>query len=157
MCLKGKLVMSKFFNISVIAVLVLFCIKTEFSQTNISLRDEVIAPNEALAVESCIRIMEAEREYYSGSGAGNFNTFPWLMNAGLIEFPLAGGISNGYNLTLFAYYATPTQPSYFYVQATPRIFKVTGIRSFYCDQTGVIRGANKRGGLATSNDPPISF
>jgi hypothetical protein len=147
--------MSKFFKIFIISILCLSCCKAGFSQTGISSRNDVAALNEALAIDSSFRIMDAEREYQSGVGFGNYGTFSQLFNTGLIGYPLVSGNSSGYYFTLVVYYETVVQPSRFYLQATPQLYKRTGIRSFYCDQTGVIRGGNKRGGYATANDPPI--
>jgi type IV pilus assembly protein PilA len=53
--------------------------------------------------------------------------------AGLISGNLASGTSSGYNFTV-----TQT-PSGYGVSATPKTFGSTGRRTFYTDQTGVIR------------------
>jgi hypothetical protein len=41
------------------------------------------------------------------------------------------------------------------VTATPRVFGTNGRRSFYMDETGVIRAAERAGQPATANDPPV--
>ncbi len=53
--------------------------------------------------------------------------------AGLIPASLAAGSTGGYNFTLTA---TPTGYS---ATAVPKVFNSTGRRTFYTDQTGVLR------------------
>ena len=40
--------------------------------------------------------------------------------------------------------------------ATPQSYRKTGRKSFYIDETGVMRGADKNGVTATNDDPPIA-
>ena len=39
--------------------------------------------------------------------------------------------------------------------ATPRNYGKTGRRSFFTDETGLVRGANHKGEPATAADPPV--
>jgi type IV pilus assembly protein PilA len=64
------------------------------------------------------------------SGAG---TAEGASAAGLIPGGLANGSSNGYNFTL-----TQTATGYA-VSAVPKTFGSTGSRTFFTDQTGIIR------------------
>lgn len=64
----------------------------------------------------------------SGSG-----TAEGAASAGLIPAGLASGTSNGYNFTL-----SQTQTGYA-VSAVPKTFGSTGRRTFFTDQTGIIR------------------
>lgn len=54
-------------------------------------------------------------------------------NAALISGSLASGTSGGYNYTITA------SPSGYAVSAVPKAFGSTGRRTFYTDQTGIIR------------------
>ncbi|MBV8705730.1 MAG: DUF2950 family protein [Acidobacteriaceae bacterium] len=79
------------------------------------------------------------------SGAGT-NEGPQAAN--LISSNLAAGSTGGYNYTV-----TQT-PSGYAVQAVPKAFGNTGRRSFYSDQTGVIRESNTQE-PATANSPEM--
>ena len=68
--------------------------------------------------------------------------------ANLISSNLAGGSSGGYNYTV-----TQTSSGYA-VQAVPKVYNTTGRRSFYTDQTGVIRQSTTQE-PATANSPEI--
>lgn len=48
-----------------------------------------------------------------------------------------------------------SQGAGFQLAATPDQYGKTGRRSFYLDSTGVLRGADKKGAVATSTDPPV--
>lgn len=67
-----------------------------------------------------------------GPPAGS-GTAEGVAAAGLIPAGLASGTSNGYNFTL-----TQTPTGYAAV-AVPKTFGSTGRRTFYTDQTGIIR------------------
>lgn len=140
-----------------------------------------IAANEASAVISLRTIDVAAVQYASGYENGfpsNFEVFGYgesivgdCNHAGLIDRRLATGQKNGY---IFTY--TPQFPdgqsgpavspkaaakrctsggaSGFTVTADPVRRGSTGQRSFYTDQTGVIRYSND-GGSATADSPPL--
>jgi type IV pilus assembly protein PilA len=69
--------------------------------------------------------------------------------AGLIPGSLASGTASGYNFTV-----APTQGGYS-VTAVPKTFGSTGRRTFYSDQTAVIR-ENWGQDPATANSPEIT-
>lgn len=68
--------------------------------------------------------------------------------AGLISGNLASGSTGGYNYTI-----TQT-PTGYAVSAVPQVFGSTGRRTFYSDQTGVIR-ENWGREPATTNSPEV--
>jgi type IV pilus assembly protein PilA len=82
--------------------------------------------------------------------------------AGLVDADLAAGKKNGYT---FRYSLTPlsgnlteeeaAQAMGFQLAATPDEYGKTGQMSFYLDSTGVLRGADKQGAVASSSDPRI--
>lgn len=116
----------------------------------------VINQNEARAIQSLRNIHSAQLTYQSTVGNGNFGTLHTLYQAGLISAQLASGHSSGYVFDCAAVLQSPpSQPALFYSRAFPSYYGETGIRSFYIDTSGVIRGADKNGAAADANDPPV--
>jgi len=82
--------------------------------------------------------------------------------AGLVDTQLAVGESGGYR---FRYTIVPAggegdeternKNAGFTLAATPLQYQTDGKRSFYLDSGGTLRGADKRGGVATALDPAI--
>lgn len=83
-------------------------------------------------------------------------------HAGLLDEPLAAGERGDYR---FRYVIKPAEGSVdeaernklagFALAATPLKYGQGGRRSFYLDSAGILRGADKQGEVATSNDPEI--
>jgi hypothetical protein len=110
---------------------------------------------ESGAISSVRWVSGAQATYEATAGLGNYGTLGQLSETGLIDAYLTSGEKCGY---LFRVETTPRMkntPPTFKVKAVPRIYQVTGVRSFYIDQNGVIRGADKGGAEANENDPPI--
>lgn len=95
----------------------------------------------------------AQATYYSFSN--NYGTLIQLAKSGLIGEYLADGENCGYLYAVSISPRTGNVPANFQVRATPQQYGVAGIRSFYIDETGILRGADKGGGKADVNDPPI--
>ena len=83
--------------------------------------------------------------------------------AGLLDADLAKGIAGGYRLRYSIVAATGEEDisernrgAGFTLAATPVLYGKDGRRSFFLDNTGVLRGADKNGVVATANDPRIS-
>jgi hypothetical protein len=80
----------------------------------------------------------------------------------LVDADLAAGNKDGYTIR---YTITPAGGSLseeeankaetFSVASSPKEYGKSGRRSFFLDSTGILRGADKQGGLATANDPRI--
>lgn len=103
---------------------------------------------------SLMRIFSgAEATYHSANN--NFGTLLQLIKFGVIYEPLADGENCGYLYTVAVTPQTKNIPAGFQVKATPQQYGVSGVRSFYIDETGIIRGGDKGGAAANSNDPPI--
>ena len=98
----------------------------------------------------------AEMTYLTTTGAGSYGTFSQLLTAGLINSRRAGGTNHGYTFTLLTINPPAGAPAFFSVKATPVNYGVSGTRSFYIDDTAVIRGGDKQGQPADKNDPPIN-
>jgi len=82
--------------------------------------------------------------------------------AGLVDAELAGGSKDGYAIR---YTITPStahlpeeeasKAEAFSLAASPTEYGKTGRRSFFLDSSGVLRGADKQGGVAAVTDPRI--
>ena len=113
------------------------------------------AANEGSAQSSLRTIHAAEATYQSTTGAGKFGTLNELAAANLIDLKLATGNKNGYNFTVELTTDDLNYPG-FEVVARPLTYRTDGIRSFYVDQTGVIRAGDNSGGPATKTDQPVN-
>ena len=82
--------------------------------------------------------------------------------AGLLDADLAAGRKDGYSIRYTAVPATGSSPEEdaskaegFSLAASPTEYGKTGRRSFYLDSSGVLRGADKKGAVATAADPRV--
>ena len=116
------------------------------------------AANEG-AAQSCLRTLHAaEATYQATKGAGNFGTLSELAAEGLIDSRLATGTKSGYKFTVELTTSEMNYPG-FAVVGVPMTYggvEASGIRSFYIDETGVIRGGDKFGRPATKEDLPVN-
>lgn len=112
--------------------------------------------NERFTILALIKIHGAQATYQATIGNGNFGTFANLQQAGFIDAALASGTRFGYTFTMTNTPYSAGTPSRFVLTATPQRYRKTGKISFYLDETGRIRGADRNGGTATSSDPSIN-
>ncbi len=105
------------------------------------------AANELAAMTRLTAVARAEMMYQTESG-GKFAPLDELIQKGFVNDPTKGKLT-GYELEV------KVSGNGFQATATPEKFPVTGKRSFYIDEAGVIRGADKRGAHATASDPPL--
>jgi hypothetical protein len=124
-----------------------------------------IGANEAAAMASLRQLARALETYRRG-----FGKFPESLAqlgprsepgvsadaAGLVESELAGGLRDGY---VFRYRALPPRAAEgeptFELAALPAEYGKTGKRSFFLDSSGVLRGGDKQGAVATLLDPRL--
>jgi hypothetical protein len=97
----------------------------------------------------------AEATYHGAISVGNYGTLPQLVTQGLINPYLLNGESCGYMYRVQVIDLTPTTASSFEVKSVPQQYGVTGFISYFTDQTGVIRGADRGGAEANADDPPV--
>lgn len=116
-----------------------------------------IVRREILVIQDMRTIFGAQATYQSSAGNGQYGTFYDLYFLGVINQSLSSGSYQGYYFTMVTTPSNSTQPARFYVQAVPQNFLRSGRRSFYIDETGVLRGAIYSGQPATANDPLIDF
>ena len=110
------------------------------------------AANEGSAMYSLRQIASAQSFYQS-----NFNrygTLSELVEQNLIDPRLASGTKNGYHFTV-ELTKDETTGSGFTVVCVPTAYGSTGIRSFFIDETLVIRAADNRGAAASKMDQPV--
>jgi hypothetical protein len=115
----------------------------------------IIGEMEARAIQSLRTIHSAQTTYQSTAGNGNFGSLYNLYNAGLINEHLASGRYYRYVFDCVVTAPTATTPAFYKTSAVPLNYGEMGIRSFYIDATGVLRGTDKNGLPADKNDPPI--
>jgi len=111
------------------------------------INQQLMLSHETAAVEQIRTVQAVETQYYAQFGK-YAHTLSDLGVAGLIPKALAAGKKSGYT---FAARATPTG---YTVEATPDVFDGTGRRTFYSDQTMVIR-QNWGREPATAESPEI--
>ena len=108
---------------------------------------QVIAANEAAAMSRLRAIVTAEQSFAVDSG-GQYATLETLLQNGLLRNPSAAPLA-GYR------YTVKVKPGGFEATAVPEQFSITGKRSFFVDESRVLRGAEKGGSPATAKDPAI--
>ncbi len=114
------------------------------------------AANEGAAIRSLRTIHAAEQTYQATSGRGRYGNLSDLQRDSLISSDLASGTKSGYRFKLEVIPSGRNGLSEFEVVAIPTDYGSTGRRSFFIDNTGVIRGEDSHGLDATSSAPPLA-
>lgn len=114
-----------------------------------------IDANEASAVSTLRTIFSSEATYQATAGNGDFGSLRELSKEGLINSVVAAGQKNGYLFKIRVEKASSESRSFFEAHAIPKTYGETGRRSFFVDESGTIRSADKNGKEATANDEPI--
>jgi hypothetical protein len=107
----------------------------------ITAADEVAAMARLHSIAQAEAIYQAERD-------GEYATLEELIENGLVRDPSKGKAAR-YRFEVVV------KPNGFEATAVPEKWGVTGRRSFYVDETLVMRGADKGGEKATASDPEI--
>ncbi len=111
------------------------------------------AQNERFAIRTLQTLHSAEITYQATAGNGEFGSLNSLSVFNLIDTVLASGNKYGYRFVIEKTGRTANAPATFTITATPQRYGKTGRQSFYIATSGDIRGADKRGALATADDP----
>jgi type IV pilus assembly protein PilA len=114
-----------------------------------------IAANEGSAQSSMRTVFEAELTYQSTVGRGEYGTLADLERASLITSELASGTKWGYRYKVEVKEPTSSWPARFTVVAVPLTYGSSGRRSFFIDQTGILREEDARGLEASGSSPPV--
>ena len=112
------------------------------------------AANEASAINSLRRISSAEAVY--SSNYSRFGTLAELEGERLIDPVLASGVKNGYRFTLELKPADSLSTGGFQVTGIPLKYGTSGRRSFFMDESFVVRAADNQGSPSSAFDPPLS-
>jgi hypothetical protein len=118
-----------------------------------------MAANEGSAIYSLRTISAAELTYQSQFE--KFGTLEELAAARLIDPKLASGTKNGYRFTVELTSENRAEEEFdsgsggFRVNGVPVTYRSSGLRSFYIDETQVVRGADNVGLPASAGDPPL--
>ena len=113
------------------------------------------AANEGATIQSLRMISSAEATYQSLHGT--FATLDQLGEAQLIRPELATGMRYGYKFRIELTADGVQAQRGFAAVVTPVDYPMSGRRSFYLDETGVIRGGDAQGADAKKEDPPLNF
>jgi type IV pilus assembly protein PilA len=121
-----------------------------------------MAANEASAVGSMRTLNTAAVTYSTTYGIGYPSALSSMgpaatatsTTADLIDSVLSAGVKSGYSFSYSAAAAVSGSVNAYSITATPTNAGVTGQRSFFTDQSGVIRG--NASGTANVNSTPLS-
>ena len=111
-----------------------------------------MAANEASAIHSVRTIAEAERVYYLNFK--KYATLEELAAADFVDSKIATGSKNGYNFSIEV--TTDEDADGFAVTGVPMDYRSSGRRSFYVDESAIIRAADNHGGPPTKADAPLN-
>ena len=110
------------------------------------------AANEASAIHSLREISAAQAIYHSNFD--KYGTLEDLAAQRLINPRLGSGIHNRYNFTV-ELTTDEMNVTGFAAVAVPETYGTSGVRSFYIDETSVIRAGDNRGAPSTKTDEPL--
>jgi type IV pilus assembly protein PilA len=111
-----------------------------------------MAANEASALQSLRTISSAEMYYQSQFQ--RYGTLQELATLNLIDQKLGSGVKNGYRFTVELTSAEGGGEG-FAVSGVPTEYRSSGRRSFYVDETFVIRAADNQGSPSSISDAPL--
>jgi len=103
--------------------------------------------NEMIAISALQVIANVENAYKNDQGKGSYATLDQLVEQKSISKEMLE--KYGYRFDL------RTSGSGFEISAMPQEYGKSGKRSFFIDQTGVVRGDDHGGGPASSSDKPV--
>lgn len=133
-------------------IMLIFCIPVTAAIVIPNLLAARRAANEASARNTMSQISSAEVTYQSV--IGKFGTLKELAAQNLIDKNLANGFKNGYIFSIELTTDEENQEGYA-ITAVPMNYGTSGARSFYIDETQVMRAADNRGGPASKLDEPV--
>jgi hypothetical protein len=104
--------------------------------------------NERKAVSVLFTISYTQEQFKMGKGVGSYGTLEQLFSENLLSKEMVE--QSGYKIEV-----TVSGGDKFEVTAVPVEYGKTGSMSYFIDETGVLRGADRSGASATKDDPPI--
>src|SRR5215831_5260898 len=115
------------------------------------------AANEAAAMYSLRQIHEAEVTYHSKTHNRYYGTANDLQSDSLIPPELASGTKSGYRFKIEVIKDGDGGSAGFAATAVPTVYQSSGRRSFFIDETGVLRAEDSHGLEASRFAPPVNF
>ncbi len=112
----------------------------------ITIKEAPVLSNEAMANYSLMRIKMAQESFKTEHNKGRYGSLEELYAEKVLDKEDAARGEYEYEL-----HASGDK---FNATATPKNYGKTGRRSFYVDETGVVRAADHKGEPATAADPP---
>jgi hypothetical protein len=104
--------------------------------------------NERMVVGTMYMIANAEAEFQKGNGNGSYGTLEQLLAAEVVSKEMIE--NSGYKFEVTA------SGDKFEVSAVPVEYGKSGSMSYFMDQTGTLRGADRNGASANSADPRVN-
>ncbi|MEZ5308368.1 MAG: hypothetical protein R2684_14575 [Pyrinomonadaceae bacterium] len=100
------------------------------------------------------QIIGAQATYYESFGNGRYGTLGDLILAGLIDGNLASAWNSRINMSVFP--PTETGPARYVLGMRPW-YRHNGMRSYYVNETGILRAEDLGGASADENSPELIF
>jgi hypothetical protein len=113
----------------------------------VGVKDAPVINGEMMAIYTLARIESAEATFKDEKKKERYGTLEELVVEELLEKNFVEHLEYTFELNAAS--------DKFEVTATPKTYGKTGRRSFYLDQTGRMRGADRKGQHATADDPPV--
>jgi uncharacterized lipoprotein NlpE involved in copper resistance len=133
----------------VVALTAMACNEQQESESSTTPKQSVMvtAANETAAMARLRSIGVAEAQYMAESGR-EYGTLDQLIQKRYVG-DLSSGKLTGYK------FEVQVNAGGFQVTAVPEKYGITGNRSFYLDESNIMRGTDKKGARATSSDPEV--
>jgi hypothetical protein len=122
-------------------------IKTYAAAVAVGVKDAPVLSNESMALYALQRIGGVESDYKDEKKKGRYGTLEELVAEGLLEKEFLQHMEYRVELT-----ATSDK---FEATATPKTYGKTGRRSFFVNESGKVRAADRKGEPATADDPTV--
>ena len=120
-------------------------VRTYALSAAVGVKDAPVLMNEAMAIYALQRIAGAQSAYKDDRKKERFGTLEELVAEELLEKTFFENLEYKIELDVTA--------DKFEVSATPKNYGKSGRRSFFTDNTGTVRGADRRGEPAHADDP----
>ncbi len=108
-----------------------------------------LAANEASAITTVRSVLNAETLYVTTVGGGRYGDMGALVSGMLVDSVVGSSTKDGYIFSISLGAASTS----FAVDARPTGFNNSGIRSFYADETAVIRYTTANSAATVSDSP----
>ncbi len=108
-----------------------------------------LAANEASAITTVRSVLNAETLYVTTVGSGRYGDMATLVSGMLVDSVIGSSTKDGYVFSI----ALGAADTSFSLDARPTGYDITGIRSFFADETAVIRYTTADAAADSSSSP----